>query len=303
MAAMTRAQFAKQLQDGLNTVFGMNYDEWAPQWPEIFTTYNSQKAFEEDVLMVGLGGAVVKPEGAGVTYDAGHEGWVARYQHVTTALAFAITEEAVEDGRYGDLGAKYSAELARSMRYTDEVRAIGVLNNGFDSSYPGGDAKELFATDHPLATGGTLANELSTAADISEEALEDAHIAIKGFVDDRGKPRQWRARKLIIPRQLEYITHRILKSSGQSGNANNDTNALKDMGSFPDGIAVNVYLSDPDAWFIKTDCPDGLKHFKRRPLKKGMEGDFETGNMRYKSSKRDSWGWTDPRGAFASPGA
>jgi hypothetical protein len=302
--AMTRAQFAKQLQDGLNTVFGMAYDDFPVQWKEIFTTHNSEKAFEEDVLMVGLGGAVVKPEGAGVSYDSGHEGWVARYQHITTALAFAITEEAVEDGRYGDLGAKYSAELARSMRYTDEVRAITVLNNAFSSGTTYGDGKELCATDHPLAAGGTLANELSTAADLSEEALEDAHIAIKGFVDDRGKPKQIRAKKLIIPRQLEFVAHRILKSTLQSGNGNNDTNAMKDMGAFPDGVHVNTYLSDPDAWFIITDCPDGLKHFSRRKLKKGMEGDFETGNMRYKASKRDSWGATDaPRAIFGSPGA
>lgn len=301
--AMTRAQFAKQLQDGLNTVFGMAYDDWDPQWQEIFDTFNSDKAYEEDVLMVGLGGAIVKPEGAGVSYDSGHEGWVARYQHVTTALAFAITEEAVEDGRYGDLGQKYSAELARSMRYTDEVRAISVLNNAF-ATVTYGDSKTLCATDHPLANGGTLSNKLSTAADLSEEALEDAHIAIKGFVDDRGKPKQIRAKKLIIPRQQEFIAHRILKSNGQSGTANNDTNALKDMGSLPGGVAVNVYLSDPDAWFIKTDCPDGLKHFSRRKLKKGMEGDFETGNMRYKASKRDSWGATDsPRCIFASEGA
>ena len=300
--AMTRAQFAKQLQDGLNTVFGMKYDEWEPQWNKIFKTYTSAKAYEEDVLMVGLGGAVVKAEGSGVTYDSGHEGWVARYQHVTTAKAFAITEEAVDDGRYGDLGAKFSRALAKSMRYTDEVRAISVLNNGFDSAYPIGDDVEVFGA-HPLASGGTVNNKLSTAADISEEALEDAHIAIKGFVDDRGIPCQVRADKLIIPRQSEFIVHRILKSAGQSGTANNDTNALKDMSAFPGGVHVNVYLSDPDAWYIITDADDGFKHFERRKLKRGMEGDFETGNMRYKASKRDSYGVTDWRGGFASNGA
>jgi hypothetical protein len=300
--AMTRAQFAKQLQDGLNTVFGMKYEEWDVQWDKIFTTHQSQKAFEEDVLMVGLGGAVVKAEGSGVSYDAGHEAWVARYQHIVTALAFAITEEAVDDNRYGDLGAKYSRALAKSMRYTKEVRAVQVLNNGFSSSFPGGDNVELFGV-HTLASGGTIQNELSTAADLSEESLEDAHIAIKGFTDDRGIPCQIKANKLIIPRQLEPTAHRILKSSGQSGNANNDTNYLKDSGAFPGGVHCNVYLSDPDAWYIITNADDGLKHFERKKLKKGMEGDFETGNMRYKASERYSFGWTDWRGGYASPGA
>ncbi len=303
MANMTRAQFQKQLQDGLNTVFGLEYDRYPPLWDKIFDTHQSRKAFEEDVLMVGLGGALTKAEGAAVPYDAGQEAWVARYLNETIALAFAITEEAVEDGRYGDIGAKYSKALARSMRHTKEVRAASVLNNGFNSSYAGGDAKELLATDHPLVGGGTLANEPSTAADLSEEALEDAMIAIDGFVDDRGLPIMVRAKSLCIPRQLQFIAHRILKSTLQSGTANNDTNALKDMGMLPGGVNTNVYLSDPDAWFIKTDVADGLKHFVRRKLKRGMEGDFETGNMRYKASERYVFGWTDWRGIYGSPGA
>lgn len=303
MATMTRAQFAKQLQDGLNTVFGMEYDSFPTSYDKIFKTYNSQKAFEEDVLMVGLGGAVEKAEGSAITYDSGQEAWVSRYSHSTIALAFAITEEAVEDGRYGDIGQKYSRALARSMRYTKEVRGAAVLNNGFSSSYAGGDGVELFSTAHPLAGGGTLANELSTAADLSEEALEDAMIAIDGFVDDRGIPIMVRADRLVIPRQLQFDAHRILKSTLQSGTGNNDTNALKDMNALPGGMSVNVYLSDPDAWFIITNASDGLKHFVRRRLKRGMEGDFETGNMRYKSSERYSFGWTDWRGGFASPGA
>jgi hypothetical protein len=301
--AMTRQQFAKQLQDGLNTVFGMAYDEWEPVYDKLFETVNSQKAYEEDVLMVGLAGAVTKAEGSAVTYDAGYEAWTARYNNITTALAFAITEEAVEDGRYGDIGQKFSKALAKSMRYTKEVRAHSVYNNGFDTNYTYGDGKPLFSTTHPLAGGGTWANKPSTDADLSEEALEDAMIAIDGFVDDRGIPSKVRAKKLIIPRQLQFVAHKILKSTLQWDTANNATNALKDMNVFPDGITMSVYLSDPDAWYIRTDAADGLKHFVRRKLKRGMEGDFETGNMRYKASERYSFGVTDPRAAYASSGA
>ena len=300
---MTRAQFAKQLQDGLNTVFGMEYDDFPTSYDKMFETVQSSKAYEEDVLMVGLGGAVEKSEGAALTYDSGSEAWVARYNHITTALGFRITEEAVEDGRYGDIGQKYAKALARSMRYTKEVRGSSVYNNGFSSSYTGGDAKALFATDHPLAGGGTLANKPTTDADLSEEALEDAMIAIEGFVDDRGLPIMVRAQSLHVPRQLQFIAHRILKSAGQSGTANNDTNALKDQNMLPGGVSVNVYLSDPDAWFIRTNAADGLKHFVRRKLKRGMEGDFETGNLRFKASERFSFGWTDWRGAFGSSGS
>jgi hypothetical protein len=301
--AMTRQQFAKQLQDGLNTVFGMSYNEWDSVYDKIFTIVNSEKAYEEDVLLVGLGGGSVKAEGAAVAYDSGQEAWTSKYLHVTTAKAFAITEEAVEDGRYGDIGAKYVKSMAKGMRYTKEVRACSILNNGFDTNYAGGDGKPLFSATHPLAGGGTFANKPSTDADISEEAIEDAMIAIDGFVDDRGIPSKVVSKKLIIPRQSQFIVHRILKSTLQSGNGNNDANALKDMGVFPDGVVKNIYLSDPDAWYIKTDAEDGLKHFVRRKLKKGMEGDFETGNMRYKCSERGSFGWTDPRGAYGSSGS
>lgn len=303
MPTMTRAQFSKQLQDGLNTVFGLEYNQFQTSYDKYFDITNSSKAYEEDVLMYGLAGAVVKAEGSAVTYDAGAEAWVARYNHDTIALAFAITEEAVEDGRYGDIGKKYSRALARSMRYTKEVRGASVLNNGFDSNYAGGDGVELLSTSHPLAGGGTLGNKPTTDADLSEEALEDAMIAIQGFVDERGLPIMVRAKSLHIPRQLQFIAHRILKSNLQSGTANNDANALKDTGAFPGGVHSSVYLSDPDAWFIKTDCPDGLKHMVRRKLKRGMEGDFETGNMRYKASERYSFGWTDWRGIYGSSGA
>jgi hypothetical protein len=300
---MTRAQFARQLQDGLNTVFGMAYDDFPTTYDKIFQVTNSSKAYEEDVLMVGLGGAMEKAEGSGVAYDQGQEAWVARYQHATIALAFSITEEAVEDGRYGDIGQKYSRALAKSMRYTKEVRGASVLNNAFSSSYLGGDGKALLATDHPLAGGGTLANKPTTDADLSEESLEDAMIAIEGFVDDRGIPIMVRSKGLVIPRQSQFIAHRILKSQGQSGTANNDTNALRDQNVLPSGTTVSVYLSDPDSWFITTNAADGMKHFVRRKLKRGMEGDFETGNMRYKASERYSFGWTDWRGLYGSSGA
>lgn len=300
---MTRQQFPKQLQDGLNTVFGMAYDDFPTQYDKIFDTAQSSKAYEEDVLMVGLGGALEKTEGAGVAYDSGSEAWVARYQHATIALAFSITEEAVEDGRYGDIGQKYAKALARSMRYTKEVRGAAIINNGFDTNYAGGDGKPLFSTSHPLTGGGTLSNKPSTDADLSEEALEDAFIAIEGFVDDRGLPIMVKAQSLILPRQSQFIGYRILKSNGQTGTANNDPNAIKDMGMLPGGMSVNNYLSDPDGWYIKTNAADGLKHFVRRKLKRGMEGDFETGNMRYKASERYSFGWTDWRGAYGSQGA
>lgn len=299
--AMTRQQFAKQLQDGLNTVFGMSYEQWEPMYDKIFDTTTSQKAYEEDVLMYGLGGAIEKAEGASVSYDSGAEAWVSRYNHATIALAFAITEEAIEDGRYGDIGAKYSKALAKSMRYTKEVRGVSVLNNGFDTNYAGGDGKPLFSTTHPLAGGGSWANTPSTQADLSEESLEDAMIAIDGFVDDRGIPSKVTAQRLIVPRQSRYIAHRILNATGQTGTANNDVNALKDTGMLRQ-YSVNIYLSDPDAWFIKTSADDGLKHFVRRRLKNGTEGDFETGNLRYKASERYSFGWSDPRGAYGSSG-
>jgi hypothetical protein len=303
MTTMTRAMFQKQLQDGLNTVFGMEYDDYDPEWSKIFKTHQSSKAFEEDVLMVGLGGASVKAEGSGVTYDGGSEGWVARYSHSTIALAFRITEEAVEDNRYGDLGAKYSTSLARGMKYTKEVRGASVINNGFSTSYLGGDAKQLFATDHPLQGGGTLSNTLATPADFSEESLEDALVQIEGWTDDRGIPILVKGMRLIIPRQSQYAVHRVLKSDNRSGTANNDTNAIKDMRVLPDGYNVNHYLSDSDQWTIVTDAADGLKHFQRRKLKRGTEGDFETGNLRYKASERYSFGWTDWRGGFSSAGA
>jgi len=298
--AMNRAQFKKNLQDGLNTVFGLEYRRYPEEWKAMFDVETSGKSFEEDVLMSGFGAAPVKAEGAGVAYDAGSEEWTARYTHETIALAFSITEEAEEDGLYGSLGNKYSRALARSMVHTKEIKGANIFNNGFDSNYTGGDGVELFSTAHPLANGGTFANELTTPADISETALEDAVIAIHKFVDERGIPVAYQARKICVPTELEFNVQRILYSALRSGTADNDLNALKTMGMFPDGVAVNHRLTDPDAWFIKTDCPDGLKHMVRKRIKRKVEGDVETGNMRYRARERYVFGHTDPRGAFGS---
>lgn len=295
--AMTRAQFKKQLQDGLNTVFGMEYRRYPEQWRAVFTVEKSQKAFEEDVLMVGLGGAVGKAEGAPITYDEGGEAWTARYHMETTGLAFAITEEAVEDGLYGDLGAKYSKSLARSLQFTKEVNTSEVLNNGA-SSFLTGDGVTLFHSTHPLWGGGSFANRLATSADLSEASLEDSTIAIGQFVDDRGIPVMAQAKKLVVPRTEIYVAQRLMTAKMRPGTADNDPNAMKDMNVISEGYAVWDYLADPDRCFITTDVPDGLKFFQRRPVKRGIEGDFETGNMRYKATERYKAGATDPRGAF-----
>ena len=301
--SLNRADFKKQLQEGLNTVFGMAYKSYPEEWRQVFAVESSNKAFEEDVLMAGLGAAPVKGEGSTVAYDEGAESYVARYNHETIALAFAITEEAEEDGLYGSLGAKYAKALARSLQHTKEVKGANILNNGFSASYPGGDGVALFSTAHPLWGGGTQSNKLATPADLSEAALEAALIQIEDWVDERGIPVDVMAKCLVIPTDLKYVARRILYSSSRSGTADNDLNAMKDLGEFPDGVKVNHRLTDSDAWFIITDSPDGLKHMKRVGVKRGIEGDFETGNMRYKARERYSFGWSDYRGAFGSEGA
>lgn len=301
--ALNRADFRKQLQEGLNTVFGMAYKSYAEEWRGIFKIETSRKAFEEDVLMAGFGAAPVKGEGAGIEYDEGAESYVARYNHETIALAFAITEEAEEDGLYGALGAKYAKALARSLQHTKEVKGANILNNGFSASFLGGDGVSLFSTAHPLWGGGTQSNKLATPADLSEAAIEEAMIQIADWVDERGIPIAVMAECLVIPTDLMFIAERILKSSGRPGTADNDLNALKSKGAFPKGVKINHRLTDPDAWFIITDCPDGLKHFVRKKVSRGVEGDFETGNMRYKARERYSFGWSDYRGGFASEGA
>lgn len=301
--ALNRADFRKQLQEGLNVVFGMAYKSYPEEWRGFFAVNTSKKAFEEDVLMAGFGAAPTKDEGSAVEYDEGAESYVARYNHETIALAFAITEEAEEDGLYGALGAKYAKALARSLQHTKEVKGSNVLNNGFSSSYLGGDNVALFATNHPLWGGGTQSNKFSTPADISEASLEAALIQIGDWVDERGIPIAVQAQSIVIPTELQFIAERILKSPYRSGTGDNDANAMKNMGSFPKGVKINHRLTDADAWFIITDCPDGLKHMVRKKVSRGIEGDFETGNMRYKARERYSFGWSDYRGAFGTEGA
>lgn len=300
---MKRSDFRKELQEGLNTVFGLSYKRYPEQWKKIFDVETSRKAFEEDVLSVGLGAAPVKAEGGGVSFDSGYDTYVARYQHETIALAFAITEEAIEDGLYGDLGKRYAKALARSLQHTKEVKGANIFNNGFSSSFPGGDGVELFSTVHPMGGGGTQQNELTTPADFAEASLEEALIIVQNWDDDRGIPVAASAQRLIIPTDTQFIAERILMSDYRPGTGDNDINAMKAMGSFPGGFSVNVRLTDTDAWFIKTDVPDGLKMIVRKRISGGVEGDFESGNMRYKKRERYSFGWSDWRGAFASAGA
>ncbi len=304
MAVISRTQLVKELEPGLHALFGMEYKRWEREHAEIFTEETSERAFEEETLITGFGAAPTKSEGASVEFDSAAEQWTARYVHETVALAFAITEEAVEDNLYDTLSRRYTAALARSMAYTKQVKAANVLNNAFSSSFPGGDGKELIATDHPTVQAGTQSNEPSTAADLSESSLENAIISIGGFADDRNIPVAVQARKLVIPKELAFTAQRILKSELRVGTADNDVNALNSMGMFPEGYVVNHYLTDTDAFFILTDLTNtGLKMFQRRPLKTSMEPDFETGNMRFKASERYSFGFSDWRCIFGSPGA
>ncbi len=300
--ALNRALFTKQLNLGLNTVFGMEYDRYPEQWRALYSTEQSMKAFEEDVQMIGFGAAPTKAEGAMINYDSGREGFVSRYVHETVALAFAITEEAEEDGLYGSLGAKYARALARSMQQTKEVKGANVFNNATGTSV-GGDGVSLLNGSHPLGGGGTASNTLATAADLSETSLETILVQISTAVDDRSIPVALSGRKLAVPPQLVFIAERILKSNLRPGTADNDINALRNMGMIPEGVVVNQRFTDPDAYFILTDCPDGMKHFVRAPIKKAVEGDFETGNLRYKVRERYSFGFTDWRGVYGSEGA
>ena len=301
--AISRAQLAKELEPGLNALFGMEYARYENEHAEIFETESSDRAFEEEVLIVGFGNARDKSEGQGVGYDSASEGFTARYTHETVALAFALTEEAVEDNLYDRLGARYTKALARSMAHTKQVKAANVLNNAFSSSFLGGDGKELCATDHPTVGNQDQSNELSTAADLNETSLEQALIDIAAFEDERGLKINAQARKLIIPSALQFVADRLLETQGRVGTADNDINAIRNMGMVPEGYTVNHYLTDTDAFFLKTDVPNGLKHFVRSPVSTNMEGDFETGNVRYKARERYSFGFSDWRGIFGSPGA
>jgi hypothetical protein len=303
MTLVNRNQILRELEPGLNKIFDTASKGYENEHLAIFSVENSDRAFEEELLFTGFGAAPVKREGAGVQYDSATEGWLARYSHETIALAFAITEEAVEDNLYDKLSTRLTRALARSMAHTKQVKAANVINNGFSSSFLGGDGKALMATDHPLRDGGSLANKPTTDADLSETSMEDATIAVEGFVDDRGIPQAIMVRSLLIPRQLAYVAERLFKSTGRVGTTDNDINALVSRNVLPEGFSINHRFTDPDAWVLKTDAPDGLKMFVRAPIKTGMEGDFETGNARYKARERYSFGWSNWRGVYGSTGA
>ena len=301
--AISRAQLTKELEPGLNALFGMEYSRYENEHEEIFEAENSDRAFEEEVLISGFGNAPVKREGDGVEFDTAYEGFTARYTHETIALAFALTEEAVEDNLYDRLGARYTKALARSMAHTKQVKAANVLNNAFSSSFTGGDGVSLVNSAHTLAGGGTYSNTPSTQVDLNETSLEDALITISTFVDDRNLTLALQGMKLIVPPQLQFVADRLLETPGRVGTADNDINAIKNMGMIPEGYAVNHFLTDTDAFFILTDCPDGMKHFVRTPISTNMEGDFDTGNVRFKARERYSFGWINPRGIYGSQGA
>ena len=301
--AISRSQLVKELEPGLNALFGLEYSRYENEHAEIFMTETSDRAFEEEVMLTGFDSAEVKQEGAPVVFDQANEAYTSRYTHETIALAFAITEEAIEDNLYDRLASRYTRALARSMANTKQVKAAAVLNNGFNSSFTGGDGKELLATDHPLANGGTFSNELSTAADLNETSLEQSLIDIASFVDERGLKIAIQGRKLIIPKELQFTAERLLKTPLRTSTSDNDINAIKNMGMIPEGYRVNHFLTDTDAFFIITDAPNGLKHFVRSPIKTAIEGDFDTGNVRFKARERYVFGFSDPRGIFGSPGA
>ena len=301
--AINRAQLAKELEPGLNALFGMEYDRYDNQHTEIFETESSDRAFEEEVMIVGFGNASIKGEGNAVEYDNATEGFTARYAHETVALAFSLTEEAVEDNLYDRLGSRYTKALARSMANTKQIKAASVLNNAFSSSFTGGDGVALVSNSHPLGGGGTASNRPTAYADLNETSLEDALINISTLVDDRNLTIALQGRKLIVPPALQFVADRLLQSPGRVGTSDNDINAMKNMGMVPEGYVVNNYLTDTDAWFLKTDCPDGFKHFERSPMQTSLEGDFDTGNMRYKARERYSFGYSNWRAVFASQGA
>ena len=300
--AISRGQLVKELEPGLNALFGLEYKRYENQHAEIFDTENSDRAFEEEVMLSGFAQAQVKPEGSGVTFDNAQETFTSRYTHETIALAFSITEEAIEDNLYDRLASRYTKALARSMANTKQVKAANVLNNAFNSSFAGGDGKELCATDHPTIAG-TFSNELATPADLNETSLEQSLIDIAAFTDERGLKIAAQGMNLIIPSEQQFTADRLMKSAGRVGTADNDINAIRNMGMISQGYTVNHFLTDSDAFFIITDVPNGLKYFERSPIRTSMEGDFETGNVRYKARERYSFGWSDPRGAFGSSGS
>jgi hypothetical protein len=301
--AISRAQLLKELLPGLNALFGLEYARYGEEHKEIYETETSERSFEEETKLSGFSAAPVKNEGSAIAYDNGQEAWTARYNHETIAQGFSITEEAIEDNLYDSLSARYTKALARSMAYTKQVKAAGVLNNGFNTSYAGGDGKPLFSATHPLVSGGTNSNIPSTPADLNETSLENAVIQIAAWTDERGLLIAARPRKLVIPPALQFVATRLLETSLRVGTNDNDINALKNNGSIPEGFAINHWLTDNNAWFLTTDVPNGMKHFVRIPLAQSMDGDFDTGNVRYKARERYSFGWSDPLGMYGSQGA
>ena len=303
--AISRSQLLKELLPGLNALFGLEYAKYGEEHKEIYETETSERSFEEETKLSGFGAAPVKSEGAAVEYDNAQEAFTARYTHETVAMGFAITEEASEDNLYDSLGARYTKALARAMAYTKQVKSAAVLNKGFtgtgNPTY--GDGKVLFATDHPLVSGGTNSNRFTTGSDLNETSLEDAVIQIAAWTDERGLLIAAKPRKLIIPPALQFVATRILESQQRVGTADNDINAIMTTGAIPEGYTVNHYLTDNNAFFLTTDVPNGLKHFVRTPMATSMDGDFDTGNVRYKARERYSFGVSDPLGMFGSPGA
>ena len=300
--AISRAQLLKELLPGLNALYGLEYEKYENEHIEIYETETSDRSFEEEVKLSGFGAAPVKAEGAAISYDNAQEHYTARYNHETVAMGFSITEEAMEDNLYDSLSARYTKALARAMAYTKQTKAAALLNTGF-SSFNSGDGVTLFATNHPTVGGGTNANKLATNADLNETSLEQAVIDIAAFTDERGLLIAARPRKLIVPPALMVVATRLLQTELRTGTADNDTNALRSNGSIPEGYRVNHYLTDTDAFFITTDIPNGMKHFERTTMATSMDGDFDTGNVRYKARERYSFGVSDPLGIFGSPGA
>jgi hypothetical protein len=301
--AISRAQLLKELLPGLNALFGLEYAKYGEEHKEIYETETSERSFEEETKLSGFSAAPVKAEGAAIAYDNAQEAWSTRYNHETIALGFSITEEAIEDNLYDSLSARYTKGLARAMAYTKQVKGAAVLNNGFSASYPGGDGVALFSASHPLVSGGVNSNTPSVQADLNETSLEAAVIQIAAWTDERGLLIAAKPRKLIVPPALMFVAKRLLDTELRVGTADNDINALKSMGAIPEGYSVNHFLTDNNAWFICTDVPNGLKHFVRTPLSNSMDGDFDTGNVRYKSRERYSFGWSDPLGMFGSSGS
>ena len=301
--AISRAQLLKELLPGLNALFGLEYARYGEEHKEIYETETSERSFEEETKLSGFSAAPVKNEGSAIAYDNAQEAWTARYNHETIALGFSLTEEAIEDNLYDSLSARYTKGLARAMAYTKQVKAAATLNNGFSAAFPGGDGVSLFNTAHPLVNGGTNGNTPSTQADLNETSLENAVIAIAAWTDERGLLIAAKPKKLVVPPALQFVATRLLETELRVGTNNNDINAIKNNGSIPDGYTINHFLTDTNAWFLTTDVPNGLKHFVRTPLQNSMDGDFDTGNVRYKSRERYSFGWSDPLGIYGSSGS